>query len=77
MKRINTETAPSHIIRLAEQLHRLNVLNKYGFCEQNHIADYTKKLSDNKFMQTHLKVKALSVSAKLFRSLTKQCEGVV
>jgi hypothetical protein len=63
---MNHPTPTNHIIKLAEQLHRMNILDKYGFTEQNNVAVYQQKLANNKPAQTMHKAKALAKNASLF-----------
>jgi len=64
MSRLTNTLVPSHIVSLAENLHRLNILEKYGFTEQNNIPGYKAKLAKNKPAQTLHKVKALADNAR-------------
>jgi hypothetical protein len=64
--KLTSPTVPSHICCLAININRINSLKKYGFTEQNNIASYRRKISENKPAQTMHKAKALAKNASLF-----------
>jgi hypothetical protein len=66
MSRLTHTTLPNHIVSLAINIDRINSLKKHGFTQQNNIAIYRKKISENKPAQTMHKAKALAKNASLF-----------
>lgn len=76
---MNNSNVPTHIKTIVTGMiknDRLTQLKKYGFTEQNNIAEYQAKLKNNTLANTARNARTLANKTRTFRQLVDRCVGL-